>query len=120
MIKVTVELVPYGVEKDKSTLAELSIDNRGRLYDEDGAWNGECLYGYSGIVKNNGEKETFDGDVLHNREDDVLKLLYKVLIDREYQKFEKKRDEILFEKRLAQLEDDNLKNLVSHFYGGVK
>lgn len=116
MIKVTIELVPYGVEKNKTTIAELFIDNRGKLSSENDEENGEYVYRYRGIVKNDGETDILIGEALHKREDDVFKLLYKVLQDREYQKSKKKMDEVLLEKRLARLEKNNLEDHL----GGLK
>ena len=66
MIKVTIELLPFGMEEVKRTIAEGTIYNTGEGTKEVGNYN----YVLSGI------KGTIEG---HKRTDPVWKLLYLIL-----------------------------------------
>lgn len=76
MLRVTVELIPLGIEEFKETLGSFLIANTGIKLK-----NGETMYDYEGVMSDMSTSKTVDmsGFVFHNRDKFVLELLYKVL-----------------------------------------
>lgn len=69
MLRVTVELVPFGIEKHKRTLGQLEIANFGRKSDMDDT----CLYHSRAPGKD------WKFSTLHKRKDGFWKLVQRVL-----------------------------------------
>ena len=87
MLKITVELYPYGTEIGKETITEIIIGNTGKITDTQTTIDEyrnfkdiqEYKYNYKGWVKNFDKLKKFKGVVLHYRQHSVLVLLYKIL-----------------------------------------
>jgi len=73
MIRVKIDLVPFGNEAEKETIGTLDISNAGELFG--GLYNYNCAYNFR---TSTGTKEGVT-QAPHFRRDHVLKLLYKVV-----------------------------------------
>ena len=79
MLRVSVDLIPFGKESDKKEIAKIEIFNTGKRNRV-----GESEYRYNGYVQDesaDGEHESthkFSGRVEHWRPNSVLILIYKI------------------------------------------
>jgi hypothetical protein len=84
MLRITIELIPFGVEANKKTISELVVGNTGVKNERD-----EHIYNVYGWVEHEPtgnyllddrfQKEEFKGKVSHNRENGVFVLLYNII-----------------------------------------
>jgi hypothetical protein len=83
MMRVTVEIVPFGQEKDKYTLHTIEIGNMGRhkegQYDRDG----RTYCRYNAWL----DGEQIAENILHAREDGALNLIERVLTHRNIERW---------------------------------
>lgn len=77
MIRVTVDLIPFGEEKDKKEISVLEIGNEGIV----SKLTNETKYSYNGFwFDTENKKHKFYGSVYHDRRNVVWFLIYKVII----------------------------------------
>lgn len=75
MIRVTIDLIPFGDEKNITKLSEIYIWNTTKIDAK-----GEFLYNFEGWTKTPDAKSTpIVGTVFHNRQNAVTTLLRKIL-----------------------------------------
>ena len=77
MIRVTIDLVPFGNEDKKEQIGEMLIGNKGKF--EEGNLDNTYVYEYSGWQKTFGKQKRISGKVLHCRDYPVFDLIEKVL-----------------------------------------
>ena len=70
-LRVTLEIVPFGIEENKRTIHQINISNIGKSSGQSG--------GYSYLVELDKEHKFIVTN--HNRENGALRLLEKVLAD---------------------------------------
>jgi hypothetical protein len=79
-LRVTIEIVPFGVEKDKQTIGVIDISNQGRDTDSDN-------FKYSAVLRNNDlhgvQQQAADApkraSFLHRREDGALPCIKRAI-----------------------------------------
>lgn len=72
-LRVTVEIVPYGVEEEKYTIRQLDIFNKGRVD------LSRCEYG---VIDINPEKEEYglhEKEIIHRRDLGAMQLIKKAV-----------------------------------------
>ncbi len=74
MIRVTIDLIPFGNEAEKETIGALTISNIGELFD--GLYYYDCAYTYRDM---DGAAHEGTLQVLHERKRNVMRLLGTVL-----------------------------------------
>ena len=82
MLRVKVELVPYGIEKDKSVIMEGTIINRGEVDDYIKRALSPNLRKYAfdfRVTEEGGEEWEEKGEIEHQRGDGLSILLMRVL-----------------------------------------
>ena len=79
MIRVTVELVPFGNEEKKRKIGELVIANQGRVSESGDL----CLYAFKGVqnVSFTERTQKVEGTCFHRRAFGVLELVYNALAE---------------------------------------
>lgn len=80
-LRMTLEIVPYGVEEDKYDIMTLDISNTGTVKNE-GFGNIYCSYEYS-FKDHSGEVLKSGNIIEHNRRDGAVELVRKVLVENE-------------------------------------
>jgi len=75
MIRVTIDVIPHGVESKKATIGQFAIWNTGDQPEKD-----IYKYDYKGFESLlDGTDKGFEGCVYHNRKDDIITLIKLVL-----------------------------------------
>jgi hypothetical protein len=84
VLRIIVELIPFGIEKNKKIMSELTVANTGEKTER-----GDYVYNYKGWVEHEStendllderfQKETFDGKIHHDRRNSLYVLLYGVM-----------------------------------------
>ena len=75
MLKIIIELHPFGDEKQKKTIGEITISNSLKQNEYF-----EHKYNYDGwAMEQSGRVDKFKGTVWHNRINHIFILLYKIL-----------------------------------------
>lgn len=75
MIRVTIDVIPHGVESKKHTIGQFAIWNTGEQPEEN-----VYKYEYKGFENLlEGGSKGFEGFVYHNRKEDVITLIKRVL-----------------------------------------
>lgn len=75
MIKVTIELLPFGKESGATALSVIDIRNSLESFDD------KYIYDYTASLKNKGELEEITGTVVHDRDSIVFNLVEDVIKD---------------------------------------
>lgn len=75
-IRITIEIVPYGIEGNKFVIYEIEASNQ-RTIEEKGFGNTICLYEYR---LHDEEALIAQGEVTHNRKEGALTLVSKILL----------------------------------------
>jgi len=77
MIRVTIDIVPFGIEHEKRTISILEIFNAGRSKTMlDGKGKDWYKYGYTCNMEES--KISYQGFLNHDRNSSILILLYKI------------------------------------------
>jgi hypothetical protein len=74
MLRVTIDLIPFGKEEDKKELSKITIENVGKS-----PLDNYSKYKYNGYIDNFGTIRNIFGNIVHNRRDNALILLYEIL-----------------------------------------